>query len=49
MQLAGHLRARLHVSARRSEIPLRGLIADTCEPNGDSDWALLLAPGWGRV
>jgi hypothetical protein len=31
------------------KIPLRGLIADTCEPNGDTDWALLLAPVWGRV
>jgi hypothetical protein len=29
--------------------PLRGLIADTCEVRGDTDWALLLAPEWGRI
>jgi hypothetical protein len=29
--------------------PLRGLIADTCEVRGDTDWALLLAPAWGRI
>ena len=33
----------------RWKIPLRGLIADTCEVRGDTDWALLLAPAWGRI
>ena len=28
---------------------LRGRIADTCETRGDTEWALLLAPEWGRV
>ena len=31
------------------KVALRGLIADTCEVRGDTDWALLLAPDWGRV
>lgn len=33
----------------RWKIPLRGRIADTCEVRGDTDWALLLAPEWGRI
>jgi len=28
---------------------LRGRIADICEARGDTEWALLLAPEWGRV